>query len=77
MDALHLAEQILDSELDSLYKELSFHRYLNKYPEQLEKNHAFLGFLYKFRDTSNSEEFDSFLGVMERAVKNGDSFPVF
>ena len=77
VDALHLAEQILDSELDSLYKELSFHRYLNKYPEQLEKNHAFLGFLYKFRDTSNSEEFDSFLGVMERAVKNGDSFPVF
>ena len=74
---IHFAEQILDGELDSLYKELSFHRFLNRYQERLKKNQAFLSFLYKFRDTSSSEEFDSFLGVMERAVENGDSFPVF
>lgn len=76
-NALRFAEQILDSELDSLYKELSFHRFLTEHHEKLEKNHAFLGFLYKFRDTSRSDEFDSFLGVLERTVKNGDSFSVF
>ena len=74
---LHFAERILDCELESLYKELSFHRFLNRHREMLEDKNAFLSFLYKFRDTSNSEEFDSFLGVMERAVKNGDSFPFF
>ena len=74
---LPLAERILDSELDSLYKELSFHRFFSERRERLTNNPGFLGFLYKFRDTSTSDEFDSFLGVMERAVKNGDSFPVF
>lgn len=74
---LLFAEQILDSELDSLYKELSFHRLFMKYQKRLEKNPAFLGFLYQFRDTSNSEELDSFLGVMERMVENGDAFSVF
>lgn len=74
---IHFAEQILDDELDSLYKELSFHRFWNRYQPRLEKNPAFLGFLYRFRDASNSDEFDSFLGVMERAVENGDTFPVF
>ena len=74
---LHFAEQILDGELDTLYKELSFHRFLNAYSDRLEGNEAFLGFLYRFRDVSRSEELDSFLGVMERTVKNGDSFPFF
>ena len=74
---LPFAERILDSELDSLYKELSFHRFFLKHRERLTNNPGFLGFLYKFRDTSTSDEFDSFLCVMERAVKNGDSFPVF
>ncbi|MGN1194916.1 MAG: glutamyl-tRNA reductase [Acutalibacteraceae bacterium] len=74
---LHFAEQILDCELDSIYKELSFHRFLSEYSDRLEGNEAFLGFLYRFRDVSRSEELDSFLGVIERTVKNGDSFPVF
>ncbi len=74
---LPFAERILDSELDSLYKELSFHRFFSEHRERLTNNPVFLGFLYKFRDTSTSDEFDSFLGVMERAVKNGDTFPVF
>lgn len=74
---LHFAEQILDDELDAIYKEMSFHRFLSEHSDLLEGNEAFLGFLYRFRDASRSEELDSFLGVMERTVKNGDSFPVF
>ncbi|MGN1444270.1 MAG: glutamyl-tRNA reductase [Acutalibacteraceae bacterium] len=74
---LHFAEQILDGELDSIYKQLSFHRFYNRYEDRLKENETFLSFLYQFRNISNSEEWDSFLGVLERAVKNGDSFPVF
>lgn len=74
---LHFAEQILDGELDSLYKQLSFHRFFSRHADRLQENEAFLSFLYRFRDVSNSDELDSFLGVMERTVENGDSFPVF
>lgn len=74
---LHFAEEILEHELDTLYKELSFHRFLTRYEKELLNRKTFLGFLYKFRDISSSEELDSFLAVMERAVESGDSLPVF
>lgn len=59
--AAKAAEAILEEELETLFKELSFHKLLPLPEEEPLKK-----FIYHFRDTATAEEFDAFTNVLLR-----------
>lgn len=62
--AVQNAEELMETEIDALLKELAFHDFL---PElQKIQNSAVQQFIYRFRDAANAEELKSFLRVLSK-----------
>ena len=60
-------EAIIEEELDVLLKELTFHQNRNSFEKMKETlTEDFEHFVYKYRDVASSEEFESFINVLNR-----------
>jgi glutamyl-tRNA reductase len=64
LDEYKTAEDLMNEDIDTLLKELSFHTLLPKI--QKIKSDEIKHFIYTFRDTANANEFDSFAKVFKK-----------
>ncbi len=69
-NAARAAEDILDEELETLYKELDFHKLLPLLAEDISKEKKQM--IYTFRDNSSAEEFEQFVRVFLRTERLPD-----
>lgn len=63
-DAASAAEGILNEELETLYKDLAFHRVLPLLDRILDRDSEIRRLLYLFRDESTADEFESFISAL-------------
>ncbi len=60
-------EAILEDEMDDLLKELTFHNNRKSFQEMKKyRTEDFEHFVYKFRDMASSDEFESFINVLNK-----------